>query len=449
MENYHFIGIGGIGMSGLARILLSRGVKVSGSDIASSYVTDGLLKAGAKVCIGHAATNLPDTATIIFNTDIPLDNPEYHKAQQLKLPILHRSDLLALLMKPYKMLAVAGTHGKTTTSSLLTSTLIKAGISPSFAVGGILQELQTNARHGEGDFFIAEADESDGTFNKYLPFGAIITNIDFDHMNFFQSEENLIAAFKTFTDKVISKKHLLWCGEDSRLKALSLPGIQYGFHDKCDLQLIRYRQEGWRLFLDIRFHEKIYREIEVALIGNHNVLNASAVFGLALLLDVPEEAIRQGLRSFQGVKRRCELKGNIANIQLLDDYAHHPTEIKTTLEGIRKAIGNKRLIAIFQPHRYSRTKDCLGTFKGCFNAADKLIMTEIYSAGEAPIPQVTHQAILHEIAEDKVDCQFMLRKEVAQRVARELSSDDVVVSLGAGDITKLCAEIMISLQAIF
>lgn len=447
MTHYHFIGIGGIGMSGLARILLERNLPVSGSDIASSYVTEGLVKAGATIAIGHSSENISSNMTIVCTTDIKGNNPEYMEAKRLKCPILHRSDLLKQLMDGYKCLAVAGTHGKTTTTSLLTTTLVAGGVDPSFAVGGILPQFQSNAGNGKGEYFIAEADESDGTFLKYDPFGAIITNIDLDHMDHYQTESVLINAFGEFAKKVKSPKHLFWCGEDERLKSLKLPGISYGFEKYCALRVTRWEQKEWQLEFDLVFQDKIYKSVNVALVGRHNILNSLAVFGLACSLGISENAIREAFATFGGVKRRCEKKGDFKNVLLLDDYAHHPTEIKTTLEGIRKVISKRRLIAIFQPHRYSRTMSCLGTYGGIFDSVDELIITDIFGAGETPIPGLSHANVLSEIQQKaKMPSKYIPRKQLLEVIAAEVRPNDVVVTLGAGDITKLGGELVEKLR---
>lgn len=438
----HFIGIGGIGMSGLARILLARKIEVSGSDISTNYVTESLMSAGVQIFSGHAAQNISENTTVIYGSDIKKDNPEYQQALKLNCSLLHRSELLSQLMHGYQALAVAGTHGKTTTSALLTAVLSAAKQNPSFAVGGILPQFQSNAAHNQGTHFVAEADESDGTFLNYHPFGAIITNIDFDHMNHFGTEAALIKAFQQFASQVTSQQHLLWCGDDQRLANLNLPGISYGFGSTCQLQACNFKQTGWKICFDAHFKGRIYPEIEVSLIGRHNALNALAVFGLALSLGLSENEIRAGLASFGGVMRRCEKKGEIQGVLMLDDYAHHPTEIKTTLQGIRSAIGERRLIAVFQPHRYSRTLECLGTYKGIFDAADEMMITDIFSAGETPIPGLTHFQILNEVqCCTKIPCRYTPRSQLFTELAKNARPHDVIVSLGAGDITKLGGEL--------
>lgn len=434
----HFIGIGGIGMSGLARILLSKKMVVSGSDMASSYVTEGLQKEGAQVFIGHSSNYIHPDMTVVYSSDIKPDNSEYQAALKLKCPMLHRSDLLKQLTVGYKTLVVAGTHGKTTTSSLLATVLKEAKSSPSYSVGGIIKKYHANAENGDGEYFVAEGDESDGTFLKYDPFGAIVTNIDLDHMDYFGTEENLIRSFEQFARKVSSTKHLFWCAEDTRLKQLKLPGYSYGVSKDADLRASNIQQQGWYITFDITFNGKKYSHVKVKLIGKHNVLNALSVFGMAISLGIDESDIRSALETFEGVGRRCDIKGDLQKVLFIDDYAHHPTEIRTTLCGIREAIGERRLIAIYQPHRYTRTKDCLGSFGDIFDSADELILTDIYGAREKPIPGINSDVVLQEVlANGSVTATYVPQDKLSQTIKDRLLPHDVVVTLGAGDITKL------------
>lgn len=441
-QKCHFIGIGGIGMSGLARILLKKNVIVTGSDLASSYVTEGLIKEGAQVFIGHSANHISPDTTVIYNTDIKKENAEYQTAKHLQCPILHRSDLLQQLMQGYKTLAVTGTHGKTTTTSLLTVVLIMAGWDPSYAVGGIVTQLHSNAAHGHGEFFVAEADESDGTFLKYSPFGAIITNIDFDHMNYFGTEANLIKAFKDFSDKVENARHLFWCGDDVRLRDISLPGISYGLRQDCILRAENIVQDGWKLVFDIVYQGRRYSDVRLSLIGKHNVVNALAVFGMALSLGVKEDIIRKAFSTFEGVGRRCSRKAD-GKVLILDDYAHHPSEIRTTLMGIRTAIGKRRLIVAHQCHRYTRTRDCLNTYGGIFDVADELFMTDLYTAEEVPIPGISHESVMAEIQKHspQLPIHYVPRKDLVGSIIKFLRPSDVLVTMGAGDITKVSTEV--------
>lgn len=442
-ENYHFIGIGGVGMSGMARILLERKIRVSGSDIATNTVIESLQKEGAKVSIGHDSKNILADMTIVYSTDIKKDNPELLAAKSLQCPMLHRSELLQKIMLSSHGLAVAGTHGKTTTSSILAWVLEHSGLSPSYAIGGMVPQLKTNARQGKGDFFVAEACESDGSFLNYTPYGAIVTNIDTDHMDYYGTKANLIEAFKKFIAKVKSEKHLFWCGDDPHLRELKLPGINYGFGENCQLRASNFEQDGWVLRYDITYRGKLYPQVEVSLAGMHNALNALAVFGLALAIGIDESNIRSGLRSFEGVLRRCEKKGESHGILFLDDYAHHPTEIRATIKAIREVIGERRLVVIYQPHRYSRAKTLVGNYRDVFKDVDQLFVTEIYAANETPIPGLSHESIIQEIrSNSEISCQHVERLHVATSLASFLRPHDVCVTLGAGDITKAAGEIL-------
>lgn len=446
-KKFHFIGIGGIGMSGLAKLMLSKNTAVSGSDIASTAVTEALKQSGATIFQGHSSTHISPDMTVIYSTDIKKDNPEYQTAVKYQCPMLHRSELLQQLMKGHSALAVAGTHGKTTTASLLTWVLESSGNHPSYAIGGIVPQLSSNAGQGQGKYFVAEACESDGTFLKYTPFGAIVTNVDFDHMDYYVTEKALKEAFKQFIENVSSSKHLFWCADDPHLSQMKPSGISYGFAPHCKLKASNFRQNDWNISFDIEFEGKKYSQVEVSLTGKHNALNALAVFGLSLSLGISEQQIRNALKSFKGVLRRCEKKGQINEILFIDDYGHHPTELKATLKAIRGAIGERRLIAIYQPHRYSRAKECMGMYSGVFDEADHLFITEIYASREQPIPGVTHEKIIEEIrCKLKERCQFVPREQVASQMCSFLRPHDVVITLGAGDITKASGEILAQLN---
>ncbi len=446
-KRYHFIGIGGIGMSALAHILLQKGCLVSGSDLAHSYVTDGLVQAGAQVYLGHQQENIKQPACVIYSTAVAPSNPEVAHARLQGYPFLHRAQLLHKLMQGYAPLLVAGTHGKTTTSSLLAHLLVEAGLHPAFAVGGIVKSLGSNGGHGSGPYFVAEADESDGSFLNYTPFGAIVTNIDNDHLDYWKDEAALEKGFKQFIDQTTSPQHLLWCGDDEVLRRLAPPGISYGFDESNQLCILNFRQEGWRIIFDIRFNGQLYEEITVPLIGAHNVLNAVAVFGLGLMISIPEEKIKAAFACFKGVSRRAELKGQVDLISIVDDYAHHPTEIFATLHALKQAAGHRRLIAAFQPHRYTRTHDCFAEFGPAFEPADVLILTDIYAAGEQPIPNITSEALLNKIRETSaVETHFIKRSELSAYLAKFLKGDDLLVTMGAGDITQVGPEVIAQLK---
>lgn len=447
-QTYHFIGIGGIGMSGLARILLNRKASVSGSDIAVNYTIDGLVKEGASIHKGHSADLIKPNMTVVYSSDIKPDNPEYLAAIKMQCALLHRSDLLAQLTEGHRSFAVAGTHGKTTTSALLSTVFVEAGVDPSFAVGGMLNEFHANSRFGQGPDFILEADESDRTFLKYHPFGAIVTNIDNDHLiNYQGSEEILVQAFKQFMSQVVSPAHLFWCGEDNYLKQLNMPGKRYGFGKECDWRVFNIRQEGFKLVFDVEGEGRLYSQVELACIGQYNALNALAVFGTAISVGIDEQSIRRAFKGFKGVMRRCEKKGELGGVTFIDDYAHHPTEICVTLKALQQAVKGRRLVAVFQAHRYSRTKDCLGMYGKIFEAADELIITDVFAAGETPIPNVTHAEILAEVqANSSVPVQYIPRTSLSSMLAQFVQPHDVVVTLGAGDVTKVGPETLTYLE---
>ena len=378
---YHLIGIGGIGMSGLARIALQKGDVVSGSDVNMSPVLQSLSDSGAKIFIGHDETHLPEeTATVVYSTDIAPTNPEMQEATRRGYPLLHRSMFLKELMEGSFPLLVTGTHGKTTTSSLLAHMLYFLKEDPSYSVGGIIQNLESNGSFGSGKWFVAEADESDRSFLAYTPHGGILTNIGLDHLNYWHSEENLLQGFFDFYKKTENKDLLFWCADDARLSSLKLEGHSYGFSDKADLKIEKVLYLGWQTFFTFRFKGKEYKDVESPLIGAHNVLNAAAVFGLCLQIGLEELAIREALKQFQGAKRRMEKKGEAQSITVYDDYGHHPTEISTTLDAVKQASKGRRIVVAFQPHRFSRVKDCFEEFAPALRKADLIVLTDIYSA---------------------------------------------------------------------
>ena len=438
MEIVHFIGLGGIGMSALARILIQRGeVYVQGTDRSASPLLEQLGKEGALVQVGHDAAWIEKATTVIFSSDILEKNEELEKARQISLPLLHRSDLLDRLIQGKKPLLITGTHGKTTTSSLLAWVLFDAGLDPTFAIGGILSNLDTNGKAGKGPHFIAEADESDGSFLKTPAFGAIVTNLDNDHMNYWQSEENLAAAFSQFFAAVQSPEHLFWCKDDTRLDKLRPGGFSYGFSPDADLIIQSFDQNESGIRFDLLFQGKTYRQIALSLFGRHNALNGAAVFGLALQLQAPEEAVRKAFQSFSGAKRRLEFKGEVHKVKIYDDYGHHPVEIAATLKALKDSARERRLVAIFQPHRYTRVRDLFEDFLGCFADADVVVLTDIHSAGEAPIVGVTTAALYTRMKEALgTKLHFFPRQHLEAGVIEILRPLDIILTLGAGDVTR-------------
>ncbi len=459
-QKYHFIGIGGIGMSALARILLDKQIPVSGSDLSVSDNLEQLSRKGADVKRGHLASHISAGDTVVFSSQIETTNPEYQAALSLKCPLLHRSDLLAQLMQQSQALAIAGTHGKTTTSSLLTTVLMEGGIDPTFAVGGMISGFNEgskdptfavggmlsglNGKLGSGKYFVAEADESDGTFLKYHPQGAILTNVEPEHLDHYKSEEALKKAFQTFFSQVKNKNWLFYCGDDPVLGALAgEQGISYGFGPKNHLQIKNYRQTGWKSFFDLHFEGHIYRDVELSLVGDHNALNGAAVFGLCLRLGVSETIIRSAFKKFPGVARRCEKKGERHGILFLDDYGHHPTEVEKTISAVKHAVLERRLIVIFQPHRYTRTRDLLQEFSRAFDMADHLFITDIYPAFELPIHGIDSYTLIKAIrSHSTIPCRYLAKERGTEEVAAFLQPHDVVLTLGAGDITRFSTEIL-------
>lgn len=434
-DHYHFIGIGGIGMSSLAKILLEKGERVSGSDQNAGARTRELASLGADIYLGHGLQQNSTDVINVYSSSIPLDNPERMAAKTL----LHRSDVLNGLIQEIKSLVVAGTHGKSTTSSLLSWVLEVAGLNPGFSIGAIPKNFCTNGRWGKGPYFVAEGDESDGTLAKYAPFGGIITNIERDHMDYFKTDEVMIDCFKTFASRV---QHLVVCGDDPIVSSLNLPGMSYGRKEGCRARLLKAEQRGWQLILSFEIDLKRFDAIELNLIGEHNALNALSVFVLCQMLGVDEGAIREGFCTFLGVGRRVERKGVLCGAEIFDDYAHHPTEAKTTLEALKKAAPERRLIALFQPHRYTRTKECLDQWGLALLAADAVIVTDIYSAGEKPIAGLDMKCVVAALQKDlKVPCIYLSRKRLTSLGEGVLREGDLLVTLGAGDITNFYDEL--------
>ncbi len=438
MTEYHFIGIGGIGMSGLAKILLQKGNKVTGSDIAVSAVTEALKQEGAEIFIGHDASQVPLSCQVVYGSDIKEKNVEYLEAQRLLLPLLHRSALLQKLMEGSQALLVAGTHGKTTTSSLLAHVLVSAGLDPSYCIGGVVRSLGSQAGAGLGAWFVAEADESDGSFSVYQPKGAILTNIEEDHMPYWGSKERLVKGFLDFYNKISCKDWCFWCADDPELVSLSLEGVGYGFSKNAALRVEKAEYLGWKTKFSVSFEGKLYEDIEIPLIGVHNVLNATAVLGLCLRIAIPPEVIFSGLKTFAGAGRRCEKKGEENGISVYDDYGHHPTEIQTTLQAVRIAAGGSRVVALFQPHRFTRVKDCFDGFGPSLAPADLVLITDIYGAGESPVPGITAEALCKKMVEQGYDmCRYVPKEKLIKEALSLLKPGDVVVTMGAGDITKM------------
>jgi UDP-N-acetylmuramate--alanine ligase len=441
-NKYHLIGIGGIGMSALAEWLLQEGYEVSGSDLCLSPLTKRLQSLGAKVTQGHFSTTISNELSVVFSSDIPETNSELSEARRLGCETLHRSDLARRLIGEIPLFAITGSHGKTTTTALLTEVFEEGGLSPSFLLGGISLRFGVNGRRAQGNVAVLEADESDGSFLNCSPLGAIITNFDREHLRYWKTEEALSGGFLKFRQQVKEPNLLFYCGDDPVLANQARTGVSYGFEASNDLIISNVTQTGWQLSFDITFEGKNYQQVILHHIGRHQALNAGAVFGLALRYGVAEEKIRQAFLYFKRVKRRLEIKGEKDGILFLDDYGHHPTEIAATLKGLRQAFPTKRIVVVFQPHRYSRTEDCLSLFGKAFNDADLLFMTEIYSAGEPQKEGISSLLLQKEIQKLRaIPIILHARDGMGVRLKKDLKSGDLCVSFGAGDITHLYSEL--------
>lgn len=431
---YYFIGIGGIGMSALAKILLERGCRVLGSDLHENKSVKDLKALGAVIYLSHSAFHIQSGMQVVYSSAINQDNPEWIQAKKLGLKLLHRSELLDELMQSQKPILITGTHGKTSTTGMVATLLKAADLQPSFVVGGYLKQLGTNALQGSGDYFVAEADESDGSFLRTPAFGAIITNTDEDHLDYWKTQQRLQEGYLTFIKNVKRFDLLFLCEEDPFLASLQVKAHYYGFSDKAALRIINIRKHGIKTQFDLEFEGVHLRDFEMLIQGRHQVLNVTAAIGMAIKLGVSIEAIKRGLSSYTGVKRRLEFLGEEKEIQVFDDYAHHPKEVMATLTTLKQSIGNKRLVVVFQPHRYTRLDHHMKAFAESLKLADVCIVTEVYSAGEKPLEDVSAEhllALMKHVNAFKTSIKALM--ELLMTIAR---SGDVVVTLGAGDITQ-------------
>jgi len=451
--NIHFIGIGGAGMSGIARIMLAKSIEVSGSDKNESQMTLALKALGAKVQIGHDAKNIDGADLVVVSAAISKNNPEYAAAVAAGLPIAARATALSWLISDSKSVAVAGTHGKTTTTAMLTVALQAAGVDPSFAIGGTLNSAGTNAHSGSGDIFVVEADESDGSFLAYQPLGAIITNIELDHVDHFTSEDQLFKTFADFVGSIKPGGFLVACGDDSGVKKLikmnanpNIKIITYGQGPDNDYQISRINLAAQSSTAQITINGRKAGELSLVVPGLHNILNALAAFAAGCALQVNELKLIQGLSNFSGTKRRFELKGEVNGVKVIDDYGHHPTEIEVTLTAAKNLAGSGRVLTVFQPHRYSRTTAFTKEFAESLALSDFVYLLEIYAASEKPMEGVSSLLISKLMPPEKVKFEPSMLQVVAD-VAKAAKSGDVIITLGAGDVSSLSAPILDALMA--
>jgi len=444
----HFIGIGGAGMSGIARIMLAKGIAVSGSDKNDSSVIKSLSALGAEINIGHRKENIGDCQLVIVSSAISDDNPELLGAKERGVPIAARAQALAWLMSNSVSVAVAGTHGKTTTTAMLTVALQSAGLDPSFAIGGTINTAGTNAHSGSGDFFIAEADESDGSFLAYKPDGAIITNVELDHVDHFENEAAVFEVFENFLNSIKENGFLVACGDDAgvktlmkRVKRTDLKIYLYGEESSNDFKIDGIFLSANSSIATITNTGRKIGELNLSVLGKHNLLNALAAFAAGSALKVSEDKLLNGLHSFSGTKRRFELKGEVAGIKVIDDYGHHPTEIRATLSAAKNLVQDGKIYVIFQPHRFSRTVAFANQFSHALSEADFTFLLEVYAASEKPISGVSSLMIANSMNKQKVVFEPSMVK-VVEEVAKIAKSGDVIITLGAGDVNSLAQPIL-------
>ena len=435
----HFIGIGGIGMSGIAEILLTMGYSVSGSDLKRSAATDRLAGLGATIYEGHAAANASASDVVVASSAVNPANPEVVEARARKIPVIQRAEMLAELMRLKYGIAVAGMHGKTTTTSMIAAVLAGGGLDPTVVVGGRVDALGSNARLGTSQYLVAEADESDRSFLKLSPILAVVTNLDREHMDCYSSMEDVDAAFLEFMDKLPFYGATTACIDNARLRGI-LPRVRrrvhtYGESADADFQLLMLpKRDDCHASFEVNYHGLLLGPFALHVPGHHNVLNATAAVAIGVQLGVTPERIAQGLASFRGVDRRFQTKGRIGGVTVVDDYGHHPTEIVATLKAAREC-GFKRVHVIFQPHRYTRTRDLMIEFAGAFTDADSVEVLDIYAASEEPIAGVTGAALAGEITDCDAHYAASVPEAIAAVVARA-EDGDVVITQGAGSVSQ-------------
>ncbi|GHC55441.1 UDP-N-acetylmuramate--L-alanine ligase [Streptomyces flavofungini] len=447
MDRPHFIGIGGAGMSGIAKILAQRGAKVAGSDAKDSATADALRALGVQVHIGHAAGHLADDATcVVVSSAIRSDNPELARAADLGIPVVHRSDALASLMDGLRPIAVAGTHGKTTTTSMLAVSLASLGLHPSYAIGGDLDAPGSNADHGSGEIFVAEADESDRSFHKYAPEVAIVLNVELDHHANYASMDEIYESFETFADRIVPGGTLVIAADHEGARELTrrvakrngeLRVVTYGEAADADVRITDVTPQGLKSDVTAVIDGTELR-FAVSVPGRHYAHNAVAALAAGVALGIPAAELAPALASYTGVKRRLQLKGETAGVQVVDSYAHHPTEMTADLEAMRGAAADARLLVLFQPHLFSRTQE-LGTEMGAALAlADASVVLDIYPAREDPIPGVTSDLIIDAARAAGADVVAVHDKAAAPAaIAGMARPGDLVLTMGAGDVTDL------------
>jgi UDP-N-acetylmuramate--alanine ligase len=452
-QHIHFVGIGGIGMSGIAEILVNLGYRVSGSDQKRTETIERLERLGAKVFTGHRAENVEGVHVVVYSSAVPRDNVELQTARQRQIPTIERAEMLAELMRLKYGIAVAGTHGKTTTTSMVGAVLAEGHYDPTIVVGGRVTNLGSNARLGQGEYLVAEADESDGSFLKLAPTIAVVTTIDAEHLDHYGSLDAIRAAFLTFVNKVPFYGAVVLCLDQPNIQML-LPHVEkriitYGLESGADLVARRLQLRGMTSRFEVFHHGELLGECVLQIPGRHNVLNALAAIGVGLDLEIPFATISAALAGFAGVQRRFQIRGTAGGVTVVDDYGHHPAEIRATLAAA-KAGFDSRVVTVFQPHRYSRTLHLRQEFLTAFNQADVLVVMDIYPAGEAPIPGVTAVDLADGIrAHGHRNVAYLGndRARIVDHVCEISRPGDLILTLGAGDVSQLGSDILRRLDA--
>ncbi|MEK6713666.1 MAG: UDP-N-acetylmuramate--L-alanine ligase [Nitrospirota bacterium] len=449
IQHIHLVGIGGSGMNGIAEVLLNLGYKVSGSDMNETDVIQRLRNAGGHITIGHSSSNIKGAQVVVISSAVSAHNIEVVAARSASIPVIQRAEMLAELMRLKYGIAIAGAHGKTTTTSMISSILASAGLDPTVVIGGKLNSLGSNAKLGQSEFLVAEADESDGSFLKLSPTIAIVTNIDAEHLDYYHDIETIRKTFLNFINKVPFYGVSILCADDANIRsilhAVEKRYITYGINNRADITVADIEMMSGRSKFRVLYNGMDMGKFELSLPGIHNISNALSGIGVAVELDINIDEVKKALRDFSGVERRFQIVGKIdpQDILVVDDYGHHPTEIKATLSAAKAGWG-RRTVVLFQPHRYTRTRDLMNEFATAFGNADLLVVTDIYPAGEKPIEGVSAEKLFNTIIEHGHKNVLFLpdKKTIPEKVKELMRPGDMVITLGAGDIWKVGREII-------
>lgn len=441
-----FIGIGGIGMSGLAEYFIRNDYDVSGSDMTETHITKRLSNLGASIFIGHSANNLThDISTVVYTSAVKADNPEMIRTEELGLKKIRRAEMLGEIVNDKYLIAISGTHGKTTTTAMIGKLLVDAGLDPLIFVGGNVQLFEGGAsRFGAGKYAVVEADEYDRSFLALRPNVTVVTNIDADHLDIYKDLDDIKETFRQFCDRSKYGAYMIYCGDDDNIKSfmnsINREKISYGSDDKNYLKIIDYKAENNTLNFSILNSHALYKNIELNMVGKHNALNSTACFAVSKILEIPFEKFKDSISSFRTVDRRMQLLYDTNGIQVYDDYSHHPVEVMASLKGL-KEMNNGRLRTVFQPHLFSRTKDFYKEFAEALLISDEVLLMDIYPAREKPIEGITSELILNEALKSNSNMKLLHeKKDVIAWLNNDLKQNDVIVFQGAGDVTNLCNE---------